>query len=116
MIVRRRTLPMIVFAEHSAPWAPSVDVCRTPSGWVLKLDLAGVRPNDVTIAVRGRYVSVSGVRRDSLVEERPSYYSMEISYNQFERTIEMPCDLGNARVTLETRDGILLVRMITEGE
>jgi len=40
---------------------------------------------------------------------------MEISYNQFERTIEVPCDLGGAQVSLQVRDGLLLVRMITQG-
>ena len=82
---------------------------------MLKFDLAGVRLEDVTVSVCGRRVSVSGIRRDSTVEEGCSYYSMEISYNRFERFIEMPADLENARVTLEARDGLLLVRMITEG-
>jgi HSP20 family molecular chaperone IbpA len=40
---------------------------------------------------------------------------MEISYSRFERTIEMPVTLEQARITLEARDGILLVRMVTEG-
>lgn len=67
------------------------------------------------VSVRGRRVSVSGVRRDLIVEEGCSYYSMEISYNRFERSIEMPADLENAQVTLEARNGLLLVRMITKG-
>jgi HSP20 family protein len=82
---------------------------------VLKFDLAGVHLEDVTVSVRGRNVSVSGVRRDTVIEEGCSYYAMEISYNRFERTIEMPSNLDNARVVLEARNGILLVRMITEG-
>ncbi|HEV2687453.1 MAG TPA: Hsp20/alpha crystallin family protein [Bryobacteraceae bacterium] len=101
--------------ELRAPWQPSVDVYRTRDGWLLKFDLAGVKLEDVTVTVRGRRVSVSGIRRDSLVEEGCSYYSMEISYNRFERTIEMPCDLGDTQVSLQVRDGLLLVRMITEG-
>jgi HSP20 family protein len=40
---------------------------------------------------------------------------MEISYNRFERSLEMPADLENASITLEARNGLLLVRMITEG-
>ena len=52
----------------------------------MKFDLAGVRPEDVMVTVRGRRVSVSGVRRDLMVEEGCSYYSMEISYNRFERS------------------------------
>jgi len=41
---------------------------------------------------------------------------MEISYNRFERVIEMPSDLGGAQVSLEVRDGLLLVRMLTRGD
>ena len=98
-----------------ALWQPSADVYRTRNGWLLKFDLAGVRPEDVTVSVQGRRVSVSGVRRDFIAEEGCSYYSMEISYNRFERSLEMPADLENARITLEARDGLLLVRMVTEG-
>ena len=102
--------------ENAVPWVPSADVYRTQNGWLLKFDLAGVRLEDVKVSVRGRYVSVSGVRRDSVIEEGCSYYVMEISYNRFERSIEMPADLGNARVSLEARDGLLLVRVIAEGK
>jgi HSP20 family protein len=98
-----------------ALWQPSADIYRTRNGWLLKFDLAGVRPEDVTVSVRGRRVSVSGVRRDFIAEEGCSYYSMEISYNRFERSLEMPANLENARITLEARDGLLLVRMVTEG-
>jgi HSP20 family protein len=101
--------------EIEAPWQPSADVYRTRDGWLLKFDLAGVRPEDVMVTVRGRRVSVSGVRRDLAVEEGCSYYSMEISYDRFERSLDMPVDLENARITLEARNGLLLVRMNTEG-
>jgi len=93
-----------------------VDVYRTRDGWLLKFDLAGVRTEDVRVAISGRRVSVSGIRRDSQIEEGCSYYSMEISYNRFERVIEMPNDLGGAQVSLEVRDGLLLVRMLTRGD
>lgn len=83
---------------------------------MLKFDLAGVRPQDVTVSISGRRVSVSGVRRDYALEEGSSYYAMEISYNRFERSLEMPVDLEEALVKLEARDGLLLVRMIIEGK
>src|SRR5579864_7170066 len=105
----------IIVSSRDTLWQPSADVYRTRTGWLLKFDLAGVRPEDVTVSVRGRRVSVSGIRRDFIAEEGCSYYSMEISYNRFERSLEMPADLENARITLEARDGLLLVRMITEG-
>ncbi len=48
-----------------APWQPSADVYRTKDGWLVKFDLAGVQIGDVTVAMRGRRLAISGVRRDS---------------------------------------------------
>ncbi len=100
--------------ESPVPWTPLVDVYKTREGWLLKFDLAGVRLEDVTVSIFGRRVSISGFRRDTVVEEGSRYYSMEISYNRFERTLEMPVSLEHARTTLEARNGILLVRMNLE--
>lgn len=101
--------------EAPAIWRPLADVYRTRDGWLLKFDLAGVRLDDVTVSVGGNRVTVSGHRRDMVVEEGASYYSMEISYSRFERTIEMPVSLERGRVILEAQNGILLVRIVTEG-
>jgi HSP20 family protein len=99
----------------SLPWQPSADVYRTRDGWLVKFDLAGVQISDVSVTLQGRRLIVGGVRRDSFLEEGSSHYSMEISYNRFERSLEMPANLGTAQVTIAARDGLLLVRMITEG-
>ena len=102
-------------AERPVPWQPSADVYRTKDGWLVKFDLAGVKIADVSVTIRGRRLTISGVRRDSFLEEGSSYYSMEISYNRFERSLVMPANLENARVTIVAREGLLLVRVITEG-
>jgi HSP20 family protein len=107
---------LTLFMPEAPPaWRPLVDVYRTRDGWLLKFDLAGVRLEDVTVSVGGNRVRVSGNRRDTVIEEGASYYSMEISYSRFERTVEMPVTLEQARIVLEARDGILLVRMVMEG-
>ena len=97
-------------------WRPSADIYRTREGWLVKFDLAGVRPDDIQISVRGSRLTISGLRRDWKLEEGCSHYSMEISYNRFERTLELPCDLEGASVQLEAREGILLVRLTCQGE
>lgn len=92
-------------------WKPLVDIYRRGSEWLLKFDLAGVRPEDVQIQIAGRRIRVSGVRRDWSVDQGYSYQQMEISYNRFERTIELPADLSQAGYRLEARDGLLLVHV-----
>lgn len=95
-------------------WSPAADVYMTRRGWVVKFDLAGVRPEDVHIEVQGRRLRARGTRRDCTVEEGCHHYQMEIAYSTFERTLELPCDLERAHVTSEYRDGMLLVHIHPE--
>lgn len=102
--------------KQDKEWQPAADVYRAQWGWILKFDLAGVRLEDVQTLVSKRTVTVSGIRRDYMVEEGCRHYSMEISYSRFERTIELPEDLSRAQFRLDYRDGILFVRVRTREE
>jgi len=95
-------------------WCPSADVYRTADGWLVKLDLAGVRPEDIRISTRGSRLIVRGSRRDCTVQEDCRHYRMEIEYSQFERSIELPGSLEDADLRTDYRDGMLYVRIRTE--
>ena len=114
---KRRSVFVIPIAAQGlgATWQPAADIYRTSSGWLLKFELAGVTRDDVAIEIRGSRITVAGIRRDWVMEECCAHYSMEIAYNRFERAVELPCDLANARLDLEFRDGILIVRVTTLG-
>jgi len=95
-------------------WQPPVDIYRTARGWIIKYELAGVRPEEIQLTVRQRSLTLAGLRRDLRIDEDQHSYSMEISYNQFQRTIELPCDLEQMAVRTEYHDGMLLVRLTCE--
>ncbi len=107
-------VPQTALGEHTT-WQPAADIYRTKSGWLLKFELAGVTMEDVNIEVHGSRLSVRGVRRDLVLDECCSYHSLEIAYSRFERTVELPCNLEEAKLDFEFRNGILLVRIGTEG-
>jgi HSP20 family protein len=96
------------------PWRPLVDVYRTRTGWLLKFDLAGVRPEELAVSVCGRCLTVRGCRRDWFADEGQHHYLMEIAYSKFERSVELPEDLEPGDIATEYRDGLLLVRIQTE--
>ena len=98
-------------AFQQTRWQPPVDAFRTAQGWLLKYELAGVLPHDIQLSVKGRQVMLSGVRRDVRVDESQQSFCMEISYNQFERVLELPCDLSDLRIATDYRDGMLTVRL-----
>jgi HSP20 family protein len=98
-------------AGSPAPWAPAADVYRTTSGWLVKLDLAGMRPDDIDVEVVGCQLTIRGTRRDCLIQEESRCHQMEIAYGPFERIVQLPCDLGRAPITCDYRDGMLIVRI-----
>jgi HSP20 family protein len=112
-----RILPLFLPVADTArqlDWQPSVDVYRACNSWLLKFDLAGVRPQDIELLLIGNILTIRGVRRDCMIEQGYSQYRMEIAYNRFERSIEIPGPLDSASVTTEHRDGMLLVRISWE--
>lgn len=95
-------------------WQPPADIYRTPDGWVLKFELAGISPRDIEIKVHGRLFSIRGHRADLEVREGRQCYSLEIAYNAFQRTIELPRPVDAARIETEYRSGMLFVHLVTE--
>jgi HSP20 family protein len=95
-------------------WIPPADVYSIPGGWLIKLDLAGVRTEDVSIALRGSAVLIEGVRRDLLSDERFNCQVLEITYSRFQRVIHLPASLDNAEIKMDYKDGILLIRVLNK--
>ena len=116
---RPKQMPVFFWASTNylceTRWQPSADIYSTRTGWLVKVDLAGVRREDITVEVTGSRIKVSGHRRDWVSEADCRHYSMEISYHCFERIFELPGALGEARIESEYRDGVLLIRVQTEG-
>jgi HSP20 family protein len=92
-------------------WNPAADVYRTRDGWVVKLDLAGVKSEDIQITLDGTLLRVSGLRRDSFCGEGISHYQLEITYSRFEKIIQFPCLIERATVERDYRDGLLLLHL-----
>jgi HSP20 family protein len=103
-------------SSQSAPWKethwqPAVDVYDTPDGWLVKVELAGVRIEDVEVLASGRSLTIRGVRYDWSIDEVRHSYSLEIAYNRFERTLRLPCEIDPHEIKTEYRDGMLLIRI-----
>jgi HSP20 family protein len=91
-------------------WNPAADVYRTSDGWFVKMELAGVEPDELEMTVEGDTLRVRGVRRDERLTGAVSYHQLEITYSRFERTIRFPCLIGNARL-VRNKNGLLLLHL-----
>lgn len=97
-------------------WNPAADVYRVPGGWIVKVDLAGVRDDDVEITLDGALLRLSGLRRDSFCGEGVSHYQLEITYSRFEKVIQFPCSIEHASIERDYRDGLLVLRLREDEE
>ena len=86
---------------NGSHWAPNTDVYTTDDGLVIKVELAGMRREDLQITVEGNKVRISGERPDGCRAAKFSFLAMEIYYGQFESVLDLPSgyDLTQAKAS-----------------
>jgi HSP20 family protein len=80
-------------------WVPNTDVYVTESGLVIKVELAGMKSENLEINVEGNRLRITGSRPDCCRAPKCSFQVMEINYGPFESLIQIPpgYDLGLAK-------------------
>jgi len=82
-----------------AHWVPNTDVYATDNGLVVKVELAGMRSDNLEITVESNRLRISGTRPDGCRAPKCNFLVMEINYGAFERVLELPpgYDLSQAK-------------------
>ncbi|HWX22716.1 MAG TPA: Hsp20/alpha crystallin family protein [Candidatus Binatia bacterium] len=73
-----------------AHWVPNTDVYVTDNGLVIKVELAGMRSENLEITAEGNRLRISGNRPDGCRAAKCSFLVMEINYGPFESVLEVP--------------------------
>jgi HSP20 family protein len=90
-------------------WQPRVDIYRYNEGWLVKAELAGVAEQDIRIEVAGDSLIIEGQRKDWCVPDTIESLSMEITYDRFQRSIQLPDVILAKHVRTDYREGMLLI-------
>jgi HSP20 family protein len=83
----------------SGRWIPNTDVYATDTGMVIKVELAGMKSENLEITVEGSRLRISGSRPDVCRAHKCNFLVMEISYGPFESALDLPAgyDLSQAK-------------------
>ena len=95
-------------------WYPAADVYRSLEGWIVKIELAGVSPEDIEIEIEGNTLYIAGIRRDTTCTHGVSYHQMEITYSRFEKTLRFPASIDGAVIEHNFDNGLLIIRLRKE--
>jgi HSP20 family protein len=92
-------------------WYPPADVYQTREGWIVKVELAGVRLDDLEIAIESNVLRVAGSRRDTSCTDCISYHQLEITYSRFEKIVRFPASVEGSSVATAYQDGLLIISL-----
>ena len=94
---------------HQDKWQPYTDVYETKDEVVIKMELAGVKKEDLSVNLYKNRLIIKGARKDFSHGEKRIYHQVEINYNEFERAIMLPETVKEEAIKAEYKDGFLSV-------
>ena len=96
-------------AAEAATWFPEIDVFEKDNRLVTKIDLPGMKKEDVKVEVTDGQLAISGERKSESEEKRENFYRCEREYGSFYRAVPLPEGVKLEDVKAMFSDGVLEV-------
>ena len=95
----------------TAAFAPAVDVFENGEKVVLKLDIPGIKEEDLDIRVENQTLSVRGERKFESEEKEENFHRIERRYGSFFRSFSLPTTVDTENVAATYQAGVLKLEL-----
>lgn len=95
--------------DTEAHWVPNTDVYVADSGLVIKVELAGMKREDLELTIDGNRLRINGQRLDGCRAPQCKFLVMEINYGAFESVIELPSGYDLTQAKAAYQNGFLRI-------
>ena len=95
--------------SYRKQWVPSVDLAENDKEILLKMDIPGVKKEDVTIDFHDGILTISGVRESFKESEDKNIFRSERSFGSFKRSFQLDTMIDEEQITAKIDAGELLV-------
>jgi HSP20 family protein len=104
------------FGEAGDGWPlgrmmPSLDLSETDAGIDVRMDVPGIKPDDIDIQLSGNLLTISGHRKEEKEEKGRTFHRVERRSGSFSRTLTLPCAVKEDKVDAQYHDGVLTINM-----
>ena len=86
-----------------------VDVHQTAGDIIIRAFVAGVRPDELNISISRDMVEIEGTRSEREQVSGPDYFSRELFWGSFSRTILLPQEVDVEASSANAKDGLLTI-------
>ncbi len=90
-------------------WQPRVDVSENDEGFEVKVDLPGIKPEDVDISVTNDRLTIQGERKEEKETKDKTFHRVERSYGSFYRSISLPTGTDADKVSADSDNGVITI-------
>jgi len=105
----RLRMPLTLSKE--SVWRPLTDVYETDEEFIVRMEIAGMDPQDLSVTLGQRLLVLKGIRRDPGRTTRRHFHKMEVTVGPFERIIEIPRHVLVSSADAHYENGFLIVRV-----
>ena len=98
-------------AEEAEEGQLTIDLYQTPTDIIIKSMVAGVKPEDLDIAITRDMVTIKGKRETERFVKDDDYFHRELYWGSFSRTIMLPVEVDVEESEAIERHGLLVIRM-----
>ena len=94
---------------EAVAWSPKVDVFEKDNRLITRVDLPGLKKEDVKVEVTEGHLALSGERKQEIEEKTDTFYRSEREYGSFCRTVPLPEGVKIEDIKATFADGVLEV-------
>jgi len=100
-----------LFPSEERVWSPAIDVIEKEDKFVVKVELPGVKEDDVNVSVAGDTLTIEGKKETEAEVKSKGYYYTESSYGSFSRSITMPSIVDVSKIEANYDKGVLEITL-----
>lgn len=104
--------------EDKGDWADegeegqlAVDVYQNPNEIVIEAMIAGVRPEDLNVAITRDMVTIKGKRQEMNTVTEDNYFYKELYWGSFSRTVLLPHEIDIEAAEASEKHGLLTITL-----
>ena len=96
--------------KESGAWIPNADILETEELLVVKVELPGVAPEDLSLSVHGGNVILRGEKKREEPDAPARYHLAERAFGKFRRVIHLGVPVNTHRAEAVLHDGFLRIQ------
>jgi len=89
----------------------ALDVYQTPTDIIIQTFVAGVKPEDLELSITRDMITIEGHREESRIIDENNFFSKELYWGKFSRTISLPAEVEPEEVEATEKHGLLSIKI-----